>query len=245
MKRRLFRAVAVVSLLAGVVILVMSARSYRTRDNLWWCGEASGRLWWVESVEGQLAVRTAAPWPVAVGTRWTTAPAAADMYLVTAEGLRPLIRVSLLNQPPDPDGFYTRGWENTRWLTRVRHGPSRTTRWGMHTESPLTIRAPVPLQLYEVVVPHWMAALVAALPGIGWGLGFLPPIARKNRARRGLCAGCGYDLTGNVSGVCPECGRATGAASGAASGAAAGRSISASAGDTVETAVARPTGTNP
>jgi hypothetical protein len=24
--------------------------------------------------------------------------------------------------------------------------------------------------------------------------------------RRGLCVSCGYDLTGNVSGVCPECG---------------------------------------
>lgn len=26
------------------------------------------------------------------------------------------------------------------------------------------------------------------------------------RARRGLCVKCGYDLTGNISGVCPECG---------------------------------------
>ena len=26
------------------------------------------------------------------------------------------------------------------------------------------------------------------------------------RARAGRCARCGYDLTGNVSGVCPECG---------------------------------------
>ena len=28
------------------------------------------------------------------------------------------------------------------------------------------------------------------------------------RLRRGLCPGCSYDLTGNVSGVCPECGSA-------------------------------------
>ena len=27
-----------------------------------------------------------------------------------------------------------------------------------------------------------------------------------SRRRRGLCEGCGYDLTGNKSGVCPECG---------------------------------------
>jgi len=26
-----------------------------------------------------------------------------------------------------------------------------------------------------------------------------------------LCKGCGYNLTGNVSGICPECGRPTAA----------------------------------
>ena len=33
--------------------------------------------------------------------------------------------------------------------------------------------------------------------------------ARQALSRRanGLCLGCGYDLTGNVSGVCPECGK--------------------------------------
>ena len=29
---------------------------------------------------------------------------------------------------------------------------------------------------------------------------------RLRRVKRGLCEWCGYDLTGNVSGVCPECG---------------------------------------
>ena len=33
-------------------------------------------------------------------------------------------------------------------------------------------------------------------------------LARQRRRRVGLCTSCGYDLTGNVSGVCPECGRA-------------------------------------
>lgn len=35
-------------------------------------------------------------------------------------------------------------------------------------------------------------------------------IMRERRRRRlagGQCLICGYDLTGNVSGVCPECGR--------------------------------------
>jgi hypothetical protein len=63
----------------------------------------------------------------------------------------------------------------------------------------------------EVVVrfPLWLPVILFA---------FLPirafirgPIARRRLRRRrdlGQCIGCGYDLTGNVSGVCPECGAA-------------------------------------
>ena len=32
------------------------------------------------------------------------------------------------------------------------------------------------------------------------------PIRRWRRRRQGLCPRCGYNLTGNVTGVCPECG---------------------------------------
>jgi hypothetical protein len=64
-----------------------------------------------------------------------------------------------------------------------------------------------------------------------WGARFLPPFAvlplallilvagcyvgymgnrphklRRERLSKGLCVRCGYDLTGNVNGVCPECG---------------------------------------
>ena len=33
----------------------------------------------------------------------------------------------------------------------------------------------------------------------------------RRRARLGLCAACGYDLTGNLSGTCPKCGAAVAA----------------------------------
>ncbi len=59
---------------------------------------------------------------------------------------------------------------------------------------------------------HFVAPLWAAIPATA----FLPllvfvrgPLRRKRRRRRGLCVGCGYDLRGNVSGVCSECGRET------------------------------------
>ena len=33
-----------------------------------------------------------------------------------------------------------------------------------------------------------------------------PVERRKDRKKRGQCLHCGYDLSDNVSGVCPECG---------------------------------------
>ena len=36
----------------------------------------------------------------------------------------------------------------------------------------------------------------------------MPREQQRIRRARGLCLHCGYDLTANVSGVCPECGAA-------------------------------------
>ncbi len=48
--------------------------------------------------------------------------------------------------------------------------------------------------------PHWVVTATGAVM----------PVVRYRRRRRqpapGLCTHCGYDLTGNASGACPECG---------------------------------------
>jgi len=36
----------------------------------------------------------------------------------------------------------------------------------------------------------------------------LGPFRRRQRRRQGQCPKCGYNLMGNVSGACPECGKA-------------------------------------
>ena len=55
-----------------------------------------------------------------------------------------------------------------------------------------------------LVFPLWLStaalALICAFP-VAQG-----PLRRQYRMRRGLCLHCGYDLTGNLSGRCPECG---------------------------------------
>jgi hypothetical protein len=51
----------------------------------------------------------------------------------------------------------------------------------------------------EFILPLWIPAALAAIPTVllWW---------RDRRFPHGFCQACGYDLTGNVSGRCPECG---------------------------------------
>ncbi|MCO6436271.1 MAG: hypothetical protein J5J06_04200 [Phycisphaerae bacterium] len=59
----------------------------------------------------------------------------------------------------------------------------------------------------DVLVDLRATAIVAALYP---GLSILMFRARRYiRRRRGLCLNCAYDLQGNVSGTCPECGAST------------------------------------
>ena len=51
-----------------------------------------------------------------------------------------------------------------------------------------------------------MAAAGAALQCWSWWTSVRPRDQYVRQQLSGRCAECGYDLTGNVSGVCPECG---------------------------------------
>jgi hypothetical protein len=56
----------------------------------------------------------------------------------------------------------------------------------------------------EVAIPWWFVLMfLLALP-LWTAMGV---VRRKRRKARGVCVNCGYDLTGNVSGVCSECGK--------------------------------------
>ncbi len=55
--------------------------------------------------------------------------------------------------------------------------------------------------------PVWAASgLLAAYPALALYCG---PVQRRRRRRAGACTCCGYSLTGNTSGICPECGSGT------------------------------------
>ena len=58
-----------------------------------------------------------------------------------------------------------------------------------------------PVQVYWF--PAWLIVIVFACPIPFWLMQFW-----RSRRERGSCRQCGYSLTGNTSGVCPECGTA-------------------------------------
>jgi hypothetical protein len=60
----------------------------------------------------------------------------------------------------------------------------------------------------EVRVPIWSLLVISGLLS---ALHALTLLIRHRRRKRGVCPSCGYNLTGNTSGVCPECGTPTAA----------------------------------
>jgi hypothetical protein len=55
----------------------------------------------------------------------------------------------------------------------------------------------------SIWIPLGLIVLFAVYPAIALIAG---PLRRRHRRRKGLCTTCGYNLTGNTTGTCPECG---------------------------------------
>ena len=59
------------------------------------------------------------------------------------------------------------------------------------------------LDVTRATLDAWLLIIIlAAYPTIAFIRG---PLRRRRRRKRGLCLSCGYNLTGNTTGVCPEC----------------------------------------
>jgi hypothetical protein len=76
-------------------------------------------------------------------------------------------------------------WCGTRPLLGVAPGPTDQARF--------------------VRVPYWVLAGLFAIPLVP---SIIQRLQRRRLVRRGLCQKCRYELTGHLSGVCPECGTA-------------------------------------
>ena len=61
------------------------------------------------------------------------------------------------------------------------------------------------LEGFYVVLPLWIPVAILAIYPAASLLFRLPGRTMRYRRMHGLCLRCGYDLTGNTSGKCPEC----------------------------------------
>ncbi len=67
--------------------------------------------------------------------------------------------------------------------------------------------APGQHAVWRARVANWFPlAVLVAYPTLTFIRGPMRRWRRWRRKERGLCLTCGYNLQGNVSGVCPECG---------------------------------------
>ena len=82
-------------------------------------------------------------------------------------------------------------------LTLSRSGRIKL-RWTPYFER-LKNAPPFARTRYTIILPLWIPFLIAGIPTafLWW---------RDGRIPKGHCQKCGYSLTGNKSGVCPECG---------------------------------------
>ncbi len=109
-------------------------------------------------------------------------------------------------------GSVRAAWRTDSRFSRFRR--VRVARWEVSVVSPSrsrygfrwpTAESQPSLEMSWVSLPLWLPLLVIATPtAILW--------RRDRRIPPGHCQKCGYDLTGNVSGRCPECRTGVGAA---------------------------------
>ncbi len=168
-----------------LAVLAAWADSYRVR-------------WRPFPAEGTLArkfIDSGAYWePAKVGRTWVWLSNESAFIGRTVGGAVTLtISRTALSPMRDPPfdhrglGFSLRRDSAPRSIMHGPHGPVATSYW--HTR--------------EVTLPFWALFLLAAFPA---GLLGARACRRVRWLRTGRCLGCGYDLTGNTSGVCPECG---------------------------------------
>ena len=168
-----------------------------------------------------LSVLTAATFVVSgwhlIGVQFTAQGRAVGVTEGCCSSSGPALRVAHSSQfqhhsSPAGGGCRTGSCRTSGTCFIPRKGSSSPSTPGCHAsthESSLHIRWPSferfsmpPFSFWFVTLPLWIPFVLVAVP-----TAFLFYRDRR-RAGPSRCRACGYDLTGNVSGRCPECGAA-------------------------------------
>jgi hypothetical protein len=182
MKRKLFTVTAMMSLLLFALTAVLWVRGRWTQDRL--LITQSTRTWDIANVDGALRISHVSDWP----DRPPSPDQSPGFRTFHDSGERVLGDGDLSIE----DAAITQGWH---WLG-ITICPSE-----------VSDRPSMSFATFYII-PWWALVAITGMGAIP--LIWLQPIAslrRWYRGRRlGHCPACSYNLTANVSGVCPECG---------------------------------------
>jgi len=106
------------------------------------------------------------------------------------------LRIVFARRNPNPASM--RGWSCRRLQTTA---PEQDSIWhATGLELPMAFRWEAHYNAFSMItVPFWIPLFVLAVAGA-------IAYRKQRRAPAGHCRRCGYDLTKNESGICPECG---------------------------------------
>jgi hypothetical protein len=168
-----------------IVVLTLGAAGV----TLLWLASTARAVYWGRSVTSRCSLYMSVDNGIAEVVVWRLR----DGQHATGQTSFCLGDFSYSTGPPDPASPATRiGVGAVRNVER-RYGCGPSTNGKRETIVATT--AAVPLWALLVLLSIYPAYVFLREPLRHW-----------RRSRKGLCVKCGYDLTGNVSGTCPECG---------------------------------------
>jgi hypothetical protein len=182
MTRRPLNLLTALSLLLCVAVVALWARSSFVPAT-WVVSSGADRAVLVRSAGGALHVGRQSVERVGTG------PGAGVRFDLTEPG-------SVGYDAPDSVGSFANGW----------YAPGAGL-WSAGSTNVTIPPAVYLLRWNRMRVPYWLLVLLTVAAPATRGAVYSWQYSRAARRRRDrLCTRCGYDLTGNVSGVCPECG---------------------------------------
>jgi hypothetical protein len=199
MKRFLFNAAALVSLVLCLVAVALWMRSYWRWDRFALFIRKAGQpttlyssIYSVQSARGSIGVARGVEVIVSSGA---SAPGAGWKSEVNwHHDAGPLRLWTLPNGDTEPQRVF--GLYDTSFAEWWHGFAVKNVAWG--TPSNTVFKWTLGL-----AVPHWLVVLITgAWPVVRFGRA----LRMRNRLRQGYCPACGYDLRGTPGNTCPECG---------------------------------------
>jgi hypothetical protein len=210
MKRPLFNLITLVSLTLCAAWTVVCLRSYLVADRVHWV-QPGGSFWGIATYKSDMHLQ-----------RVTFAQAPANPSMIWSGNATAFMRLSqrppgfdcaafdLRHRGKGPDAIVLK----PSYLTlNVEEYRRFNLAWlsvdYVHPQINVRSQEPNAFSCWQLTVPSWLLFLAfGGLPG--WrALRYIQQRKRSvDRSFYGQCLACGYNLTGNVSRICPECGTA-------------------------------------